>query len=417
MVTINNIHYSQLTIDHSPLTRTLIMISVEEAKKIIQNNTPVPVAVNELLQIADGLVLAQDVFAPVDIPAFRQSSMDGYALSFNGWQLHKELKITGEVAAGGDASAELLPQNTVRIFTGAPIPPGADTVVMREKVKVESDKLIIDDAALQNGANVRLQGSEIRTGDLALPANSILSPAAIGFLAMLGIDVVPVFSKPVIHIIVTGKELQKPGHPLQPGQVYEANSFGLSAALRGLGQDAPIIHWADDDLLMLKNTLQNALEKADVVILTGGVSAGDYDFVPEAAAQCGVQKLIHKIKQRPGKPFFFGEKEKKLVFGLPGNPASVLTCFYQYVTVALSKWMHKNQELQKKQVPIAVDFKKAVGLTHFLKGNYNGETVMPLHAQESFRLSSFATANCLIKIEEDVTVHVAGDLVEVHLLV
>jgi molybdopterin molybdotransferase len=393
------------------------MISVEEAKKIIYESTPLPVAINELLEIAGGLVTARDIWAPVDIPAFRQSSMDGYALSYNGWQVHKKLKVTGEVAAGGDASAELAPQNTVRIFTGAPIPPGADTVVMREKVRLEDDMLMIEDAALQPGANIRLQGSEIKTGDLALPAYSRLSPAAIGFLAMLGIDVVPVYQKPAIHLIVTGKELQKPGNPLLPGQVYEANSFGLSAALKGLGQDEPTIHWADDDLSILKNTLQNALEKADIVILTGGVSAGDYDFVPEAAAQSGVQKLIHKIKQRPGKPFFFGAKEKKLVFGLPGNPASVLTCFYEYVTVALSKWMHKNQELPKKQVPIAVDFKKAAGLTHFLKGNYNGETVIPLHAQESFRLSSFATANCLIKIEEETTAHLVGDLVEIHLFV
>jgi molybdopterin molybdotransferase len=392
------------------------MISVEEAKKIIWDNTPIPVGINELLEVASGLVLARDILAPIDIPAFRQSSMDGYALSFNGWQLHKKLKITGEVAAGGDASAELLPLNTIRIFTGAAIPPGADTVVMREKVKLDNDWLIIEDPSLQAGTNIRLQGSEIKTGDLALPANSILSPAAIGFLAMLGIDVVPVYQKPIIHIIVTGKELQKPGNPLLPGQVYEANSFGLSAALKGLGQEEPTIHWADDDLDMLKNTMQAALDKADIVILTGGVSAGDYDFVPEAAAQSGVQKLIHKIKQRPGKPFFFGAKENKLVFGLPGNPASVLTCFYEYVTVALTKWMHKNQELHKKHVPIAVAFKKAAGLTHFLKGNYNGETVMPLHAQESFRLSSFATANCLIKIEEEITAHAAADVVEIHLL-
>jgi molybdopterin molybdotransferase len=392
------------------------MISVEEAKKIIHDNTPIRKPVNNLLETACGLVLASDILAPVDIPAFRQSSMDGYALSFEGWQQHKKLKIIGEIAAGGDASAKLLPQNTVRIFTGAPIPPGADTVVMREKVKTENDSLIIEDAALQTGANIRLQGAETKTGDLALPANSVLSPAAIGFLAMLGLDVVPVFPKPIIHLIVTGKELQKPGNPLQPGQVYEANSFGLSAALKVLGQDEPTVNWADDDLMILKSTLKNALEEADIVILTGGVSAGDYDFVPEAAAQCGVQKLIHKIKQRPGKPFFFGAKENKLVFGLPGNPASVLTCFYEYVTVALTKWMNKNQELQKKQVPIAVDFKKAAGLTHFLKGNYNGETVTPLHAQESFRLSSFATANCLIIIEEDVTLYQARDLVEIHTL-
>jgi molybdopterin molybdotransferase len=392
------------------------MISVNEAKKIILEHTPHPVIEAVPLLQAAARVLAQDQFSSIDIPGFAQSSMDGYALSFTGWKTHETLTIVGEVPAGGDAGFTIAPQNTVRIFTGAPLPAGLDTVVMREKVRTEGDKLMIDDNDLQAGKNVRLQASEIKKGEIALSAGSLLTPAAIGFLAMLGIDTVPIYAHPTITILVTGKELQQPGKPLEGSQVYEANSFSLSAALKLLGFTAPAVLWADDDLETLTVTLQNAVRQSDLVIITGGVSAGDYDFVPEAAARCGIIKQFHKIKQRPGKPIFFGTKGNQLVFGLPGNPASVMTCFYQYVLMALNKWTGKDIQLKTVKVRMSNRFEKAAGLTHFLKGYYNGNTVTSLDAQESFRLSSFATANCLIKIEEDATSQEVGSMVEVLLL-
>jgi molybdopterin molybdotransferase len=150
--------------------------------------------------------------------------------------------------------------------------------------------------------------------------------------------------------------------------------------------------------------------------LTGGISVGDYDFVLQAATECGVTKLFHKIKQRPGKPLYFGKKENKLVFGLPGNPSSVLTCFYQYVIPALEKLSKRKIGLQTLKIPLAKLFQKNAGLTHFLKGFYDGKTAMPLDAQESFRLSSFAKANCLIQIDEDITSLKEGELVDVYLL-
>jgi molybdopterin molybdotransferase len=150
--------------------------------------------------------------------------------------------------------------------------------------------------------------------------------------------------------------------------------------------------------------------------LTGGISVGDYDFVLQSATECGVEKLFHKIKQRPGKPLYFGKKENKLVFGLPGNPSSVLTCFYQYVIPALEKLSKRKIELQSLQVPLAKAFQKNTGLTHFLKGFYDGKTAMPLDAQESYRLSSFAKANCLIQINEEITALKEGELVDVYLL-
>ncbi|HEV8286120.1 MAG TPA: gephyrin-like molybdotransferase Glp [Chitinophagaceae bacterium] len=392
------------------------MISVTEAKKIIQENTntlsPVKLSLTESL----GLILADDVFAASDVPPFPQSSMDGYAFSFNEWQLHKKLKIKGEIAAGSKETITLPPGSAARIFTGAAVPPGADTVVMQEKVTTQNDELVIHDENLAAGTNVREKGSEIQVGALALEKGSVLSPAAIGFLGSVGNAEVKVYPNPSISIIITGNELQKPGEPLQYGQVYESNSVALTSVLHQLNFNKVEIAHVTDKPELITEALKNALQKNDVVMLTGGISVGDYDFVLEAATACGVQKLFHKIKQRPGKPLYFGKKETRLVFGLPGNPASVLTCFYQYVIPALEKLNRRKLILKIIRAPLSKSFQKASGLTHFLKGRFDGQIATPLDAQESFRLSSFARANCLIQINEEVTTCKEGELVDVHLL-
>ena len=151
-------------------------------------------------------------------------------------------------------------------------------------------------------------------------------------------------------------------------------------------------------------------------MLSGGISAGEYDFVLQAADNCGVSKLFHKIKQRPGKPLYFGKMENKLVFGLPGNPSSVLTCFYEYVLIALEIFTRKNITLRVIQAPLVKPFSKTVMLTNFLNGFYNGKDVEVLPAQESFRLSSFAKANCLVQIDEDVMNCEKGEMVTIHLI-
>ncbi len=177
---------------------------------------------------------------------------------------------------------------------------------------------------------------DIQQGALALHKDEYLTAGAIGFLTALGVTEVNVYKKPSISIIITGNELQQPGKDLQYGQVYEANSFMLKAALQQLHfNEVEVVH-ADDNLERLTSILNNALNKNDIILLCGGISVGDYDFVLQAATDCGVQQLFHKVKQRPGKPLYFGKKENKIVFGLPGNPSSVLTCFYEYVVEALA---------------------------------------------------------------------------------
>ena len=392
------------------------MISVAEAKKIIQENTNVLPPVKCLLQEAAGKILAEDIYAITDVPAFPQSAMDGYAFAYEDWKKNNRLIIDGEIAAGNNSVKTLSQGKAVRIFTGAPVPAGADTVVMQEKVIAENNQLTIKDELITAGRNVRPKGSEIKTGELALQKNSLLSPAAVGFLAGMGVAGVMVIPNPVISLIITGNELQQPGEELDYGQVYESNSFSLTAALKQLHLNNIKVVRADDDLECLTDILKDALKECDIVLLTGGVSAGDYDFVLKAAENCGVTKLFHKIKQRPGKPLYFGCKGNQLVFGLPGNPSSVLTCFYEYVLIALELLTGQKMGLSSLKAPLTNSFSKKVPLTHFLKGQYDGSKVTVLDAQESYRMSSFAKANCFIIIDEEVTECKAGELVEIHLL-
>jgi molybdopterin molybdotransferase len=389
------------------------LISVGEARAAIVEHAVRLEAVQADLQEAAGFVLADDVHSDTDIPAFPQSSMDGYAIHHAGWKEHGELLLDGVSAAGPSAPRSLSPGHALRIFTGAAVPEGADTVAMQEKSVVEHGKLRINDPGLNRGDNVRPQGAEMKAGDLALPAGTLLTPAAIGFLAGLGKTGVHVHPAPRVSLIVTGNELQDPGKPLQYGQVYESNSQTLRAALRVVQVHHVTEYRAADDLHSLSDTLRQALAASDLVLLTGGISVGDYDFVLRATQACGVEQVFHKIRQRPGKPISFGKKGQVLVFGLPGNPASVLSCFYAYVCLALEQMNGRPSTLRKVRARIATTYRKPAGLTHFLKGKYDGHTVLPLGAQESFRLSSFALANCLIILEEEVTEVAAGEEVEV----
>lgn len=391
-------------------------IEVSEAKKLIRENIETPDPVKVSITTAAGLILAENVYALSDVPPFNQSSMDGYALNYEGWKKNNMLKIEGLVQAGLAEQNPLQTNNTCRIFTGAVVPPGADTVVMQEKVDVQDGKLIIKDNNLSAGQNVRIQGSEAKMGELALEKGCLLNASAIGFLAGLGIHKLMVYPGPTVSIILTGNELQQPGLPLAYGQVYESNSYALSAAIREAGILNVDVFSAEDDLKILIEVLRIAMEQSNLVLLTGGVSVGDYDFVIRAAEANGVEQVFHKIRQKPGKPLYFGKKGNKYIFGLPGNPASVLTCFYEYVYPAIGMLSKREKDLIKKNAILQTDMRKPAGITHFLKAYFDGKTVKDLKAQESFRLSSFAKANCLIKLDEDRTEYKAGEEVEIHIL-
>lgn len=402
------------------------MISASEAFALIQSRAvPLPPVVLPL-EVLGGKVLAEDVLAPAGMPPFAQAGMDGYAVAWratgpeatrggaSGPEATRDgapgLTIRGEVPAGHAPTFVVAPGEAVRIFTGAMLPPGTDTVVMQERVRVEGDRLYIEDPALTKGAYVRAPGSDIAAGALALPKGTLLGPASIGLLAGLGLDQALVHPKPRVNLITTGNELQVPGRPLPPGQVYESNSFALRAALGKV-----TYYTAPDEPEALKKIIAEALAFTDVLLLTGGVSVGDYDIVGEALAACGVTRVFHGVRQRPGKPFYFGMRDQQLVFGLPGNPSSVLTCFYLYVLPALER-LGGRMESAPVRLPLAEPYHKAPGLTHFLKGRADATHATPLSAQESYRMSSYALANCLIRLPEEGSDFAPGDLVDVYRL-
>jgi len=390
------------------------MIGVKEAKQIIlecylqRKNLTIP------LCEASGLVVSEDILAGVDIPNFVQSSMDGYALRF----VDKDgpLEIIGEMAAGTPEHLEIKNNQAARIFTGAPLPKGADTVVMQEKIHLIEGLLIVDDMYLKRWDNVRQIGAEVQKGELAMIAGTYLSAAAVGFLAGIGCAEVAVLAPPRVCIILTGNELQEPGHPLEFGQVYEANSFQLKAALHKIGIKEILVLAAGDEPSELAKVLLGALRDNDIILLNGGVSVGDYDCVTQAARSCGVVERFHGVSQKPGKPLFFGTKQDKLIFGLPGNPSSSLTCFYEYVLPVLENCMGLKSGLAEITATATHNHQKQPGLVHFVKAFYSSGKVTPLHAQESFRLHSFAQANCLIVLQEGSDGCAAGEDVAVHLL-
>ncbi len=391
-------------------------IKVSDAKKMIREHVKALEAVKVSIASAAGLILAEDIHALTDIPPFNQSSMDGYALNYEGWKKNESLPVEGLAQAGLAERKALEAHQACRIFTGAALPAGADTVVMQEKVEIHDGKLFIKDDNLVAGQNVRIQGSEAKKGMLALEKGSLLNAPAIGFLAGLGIHELMVYPKPKISIILTGNELQQPGLALEYGQVYESNSYALKAAIREMGILNVDIFSAEDDLNTLSEVLEIALNQSDLVLLTGGVSVGDYDFVTRAAELNGIKQIFHKIKQKPGKPIYLGKKDNKYIFGLPGNPGSVLTCFYEYVYPAIGLLSNRKKDLETVQALLETGLKKTQGLTHFLKAHFDGKYVRDLKAQESFRLSSFAKANCLIMLDENRTEYHSGEEVEIHLL-
>ncbi len=388
------------------------MISVAEAHKLITENCSDGKVENILLSKSQGYILVTPVYSLVDTPPFHQSAMDGYAFSFENWDGKSELEVCGEIQAGNENVIELKPNQAVRIFTGAAMPVNAETVVMQEHVTINGNTIHIENKKLTKGANVRLQSSQTKKGELALDKGQLLTAPAISFLASIGIANVDVFSKPVISIIVTGKELIQPGNEITEGKIYESNSFGLSAGLNALGITSIFVEVVDDVEEEIVQAITRQLSCCDILILTGGVSVGDYDFVPAALEKCVVKNIFHKVKQKPGKPIYFGKRNDTLVFGLPGNPASVLTCFYEYVVPAIYLFS-KKQFSKKIKMPLANDYKKKAGLTLFLKGKTNNENVTILNNQESYLMNSFALADCIIELEEEKEQFVKGEMVNV----
>lgn len=374
------------------------MIQVEQALSIIaENSTKMPAQKIDVHK-ALGYVLAETVYSPIDMPPFRQSAMDGYA--FIQGEKH-QYDVVSSSQAGDHANIKLRENEAVRIFTGAFVPDDADTVVMQEHVMANENSILITIMPTQF-ANVREKGEQIKKEEVVFDANTLITPAAIGFLACLGITEITVYKKPKIAILVTGNELVKPGKKLPKGKIYESNSVMLQAALQTIGIKKIKSYKVKDNLKATKKALKDILAKNDIILISGGISVGDYDFVKEALLANDVEELFYKINQKPGKPMFFGRKKDSLVFALPGNPASSLTNFYVYVYPAIRNRMGFSAiHLPKLMRKLNSEITNSTGKTLFLKALYDETHVTVLDSQSSAMLNTFAIANSLLIVPND----------------
>ena len=374
------------------------MIQVDQALSIIANNScKMPIRKIKVAKSL-GFILAEAIYSPMDMPPFRQSAMDGYAFAYSEMQ---QFNVVSTSKAGDFSNKKIKKEEAIRIFTGAYVPDNLDTVVMQEHITVANQTLEITKMPAQF-ANVRNKGEQIKENELVLDKNTQINPAAIGFLACLGITEITVYAKPKVAIVVTGNELVKAGKKLAQGKIYESNSIMLQAALQGIGIKKMETFRVKDSLKATKKLLKYCVSAFDVVLVSGGISVGDYDFVKEALLFNGVVELFYKINQKPGKPLFFGKKDKTIVFALPGNPASTLTSFYIYVHPALKINMgFEAVHLPKIKRKITAHFENTSGKTLFLKAFFDDEKVTVLESQSSAMLNTFATANALICLPYD----------------
>lgn len=369
------------------------MISVREAKNIILNKVKPLNTETVPLQDALGTVLAYDLVAPVDLPGFRQSAMDGYGLNYD--PSLNEYPVIAKVKAGDLGEQKVAKGEAVRIYTGARVPDEVTTVIMQEHVEYLDGKITFTER-IKDGLNIRLQGEQIKTGELALHTKHQISAASIGFIAGLGVDELEVIAKPKIVILITGNELVEPGEPLKTGQVYESNSYALLAALEKDGLfEVDVIHLEDQRDATISQLVEISNEY-DLIISTGGISVGDYDFMGIALKELDAEKYFYKVKQKPGKPLYFGKLQDAYVFSLPGNPAAALVCYYEYVRIALELLQGKNPSLDYEYLPLTNDYSFKPGRDQFLKGYVEQGKVTILDGQLSFVMKSFAESNAIV---------------------
>lgn len=390
------------------------MISVQEAKDLIEVNSFHCEIIDKDCKEALGFVLAEDLVSPIDSPPFHQSAMDGYAFRYDDLNSENTLVLQGIIQAGDTHHYQLERGKCFRIFTGAPLPLHADTVIMQEHTELNINVLSLLQIPAK-ALNVRLQGSQIRAGNLIIEKGKLLNAGIIGFLISSGIQKIKVYAKPKVSILITGKELVQVGNALQFGQIYESNSSMLQAALQEGNLNASSIEFVDDDLNATKKGIANLLASCDVLLISGGISVGDFDYVQAALEANGVECIFYKVKQKPGKPLYFGKKDKQLIFALPGNPAAVLTCFYEYVVPCLRMFRGmKPKPNNILQLPLITAYHKKGELTHFLKAKMVEDGVILLDGQESYKLQAFTEADCLVIVPSEINNCKVADEVEVH---
>lgn len=402
------------------------MISVDKAIEIILSsvqliNTKEQVSLFE----AWGRVLSEDIIAPSNVPPKNNSAMDGYAVNFSdvcsaGEGTPAELKVYEEIRAGEKSDGKILKKGyAIRIMTGAPIPDGADVVVPFEDTK-EINGIVFINKHFEQYENIRFAGEDIRKGETVLKKGTGLDSAEIGLLASMNISDVTVAGKPRVAILSTGDEILEPGNDNPEGKIFNSNAYTLYSEVKKYGGNPFYAGIVKDEKSVVFNRFSE-LQEYDIIISSGGVSMGKYDFIPDVLRELGINIKVEKILMKPGKPVVFGTKGEKLFFGLPGNPVSVMVSFNRFVRPALLK-MTGSLKIDKPAIHAfsEEDLVKKTGRRYYLRGHYtirNGEFyVKSTGPQGSGILTSMSSANCLIILPEDTEKVKAGEKVEIELI-
>jgi molybdopterin molybdotransferase len=356
-----------------------------------------------------GRICAEAFATEIDLPPFDNSQVDGYAVRSEGSGARK---IVGESAAGNPWLGRLESGQTVRIFTGAAIPEGADAVAMQEDARVLDGALVEFDTAIEAGDFVRRRGEDIPLGTEIDLRGKLLTPPMIGLITSLGTKELRVGGEPRVTVFSTGDELREVGAELGPGQIFESNHWAVGSAVKGLGMPCKGAH-IPDSLEALKARFDEALAGSDVLITTGGVSVGDHDHVRLALSEIGVREIFWRVAMKPGKPFFFGKKDEKLVFGLPGNPVSALVTFQLLVRPALLKLRGLSDHEIETTARLAAPVQRKDLRYEFLRANLAGGVVTPVLGQGSHIQTGLTFANALIHLPEGESEFAEGAEVQV----
>ncbi|HHQ4779455.1 TPA: bifunctional molybdopterin-guanine dinucleotide biosynthesis adaptor protein MobB/molybdopterin molybdotransferase MoeA [Aeromonas veronii] len=392
-------------------------LSVEAARNaILAALTPSTACSDKPLAQCHGAVLATDLISPINVPPHANSAMDGIGLRSDDLAAGRWL-LVGEVLAGQQRHEPVLAGQAVQIMTGAPLPPGVDTVVMREETLIEGEWLTVT-APIRAGQNVRLAGEDLAKGAVAIPAGTWLGAPQLGLAASLGQSTLTVRTPLKVALFSTGDEVQAPGELLAPGHIFDSNRFTLMALIRAAGCEVMDLGIIPDDKTILRQQLEQAAASADLVLSSGGVSVGNADFIKLVLAELG-QIDFWRIQMRPGRPLAFGKLGQTPFFGLPGNPVAAMICVLQFVEPAIARLQGKRWQPLRLSALADEKMKSRPGRTEFLRGIFhqdrNGQLrVRTTGPQGSGILSSMADANCLIEIVPDQPGIAVGERVWIH---
>ncbi|MEH0387800.1 bifunctional molybdopterin-guanine dinucleotide biosynthesis adaptor protein MobB/molybdopterin molybdotransferase MoeA [Vibrio mimicus] len=393
-------------------------LSVEQGReKILSLISPLAETESGAIQECYQRVLAREVHSPINVPAYRNSAMDGYALRSDDLE-RDSYRVVAEVLAGSQYPKTVELGEAVKIMTGAPMPQGADTVVMREQATQNGDVVSFAGAKIKAGQNVRQAGEDLAQGQAVFHSGQRLLSPEMGMLASLGFAHADVFRSLKVAIFSTGDEVQAPGGDIETNSIFDSNRFTLTGLLKQLGCQVIDLGIIEDDEAKMMQVLEQAAEQADVVITSGGVSVGDADFIKSALEKLG-QIDFWRINMRPGRPLAFGQIAGKPFFGLPGNPVAVMVSFINFVEPALRKMQGEQGWQPLKVNAIALeDLRSRQGRTEFSRGVYafntQGQlTVRTTGKQGSGILRSMSEANCLIEIAPAIDTVKVGESVTI----